>query len=1116
MVQNLTGFNPAQITEQCKKFWDNVFTNNGLVKNPDGTISVFMPNSNNVQTPYVVTKSCCDVLSSMKNENYFYDLDTQKCRWSEATSTPCGLDKPFKIVLNPKGNDGTIFYYEHDETCSLVVDFDYLFKFDCDTLGDMISTAAKPIDPSIAKNITSLQNQIADQQVICEEINSQLIYLLKEYTNLSYSITCDSFPIPSTDPRVIETPLPTKPIRTTPTQELPFKNTGFGGGLAPFSYPADTVSLSSPTKTTSVTFCLTEPNGLMEWENILGTNRYQQFIEGDPKSYTCDDVLQLSDLNNSLLLTSNTRLFIECTTPFGTKTNVKKQIDAVLILQTECNTKLTDLQTQLTNAQAAKGDIVGLCDSPIGILETLDVSMTIDVVEPNGDLTTAYEYHLFPAIGAGNLYNYLLSHGDNSGFFVCGEPNSSETWATGCTALYYEELLNEVQAESYHNPENNVSECGKIKDYFLTSLFNESGLASTQDFNNSLSTNILGSQWLHYNTTINDIDTIEMIANKKIKISLKINSSCGNFCVLIDQIALTKVCTSIEGENIFLTQSPGFKLDRIVDNKKSWLNNTSFVNREFDIRNNLGNNAIRQTDYDVNDERLIINTKEIDLDMDMAKGVETDVWCYISDNPCLLTGITICDPCLDCGNKEFQDDDCFNFQDTPVYEFMDGVFIDSITYSTSICCGDNEIDFSSLLTTDITTIKTIENFEDLITSELIDAKNRKTISSYPTLRALYERYLRSYLYCDTTSSAFDYYTMEQFANLIGNYWVDIIEQVIPATTIWGSVRIYTNTIFDEQKFKYKAYTSLLCGNPFFGVNVPSPINSTSGICVGVGVETSVITTVTDGDYKTKPTIDTCKQLCIAQMNWGSEFIGSVSIDETTNEEIELPDTNRTACWYNLPETPTFLNTFVVCGNNPTDMTISSIKINGVEKIVGTPPTISLDETNIDWISSNNLVVSACTAGSVTGITYTNFVDMLNNTFTSLGLVDYRAQISQTQRIADNNCEKHDGFYIVSPIGESFEIIVEQPIEFPLKYTNNSITVLVPWSTDFIPQYYYGMTCNVTYDNIRDIIYEVSDCIHGYVYGPCISGSRTITDTITIPAENGGLICNLHPPFIEPC
>jgi hypothetical protein len=352
----------------------------------------------------------------------------------------------------------------------------------------------------------------------------------------------------------------------------------------------------------------------------------------------------------------------------------------------------------------------------------------------------------------------------------------------------------------------NVSSCvNNVKNVLMTELLEESNI-SIIDFNSSLVSTIFASEWLHYTTYITDPVVITKIANKKIKISLNVNNSCGDFCVLIDTIALEKTCIDIDRQDIYLTQSPGFNLDRVVDNKKSWLNNDFFVNREFDVSNNLGNQSIRQTDYDVNDERLIINSKEIDLDINIAKGIEHDVWCFLNDNPCLLTGVTYCDPCTDCGNKQFQDDDCFQFQDRPIYEFMDGVYVDKNIYSQSVCCGDDTINFIELLTTDPSTIKTVENFESLMISEFIDAKNRKVLSSYPTLRAIYERYLNSKYFCDANSSAFDYVTMDQFANLIGNYWVDIIEQVIPATTIWGSVRIYTNTIFDQQKFQYRKGT----------------------------------------------------------------------------------------------------------------------------------------------------------------------------------------------------------------------------------------------------------------------------------------------------------------------
>jgi hypothetical protein len=51
---------------------------------------------------------------------------------------------------------------------------------------------------------------------------------------------------------------------------------------------------------------------------------------------------------------------------------------------------------------------------------------------------------------------------------------------------------------------------------------------------------------------------------------------------------------------------------------------------------------------------------------------------------------------------------------------------------------------------------------------------------------------------------------------IGDYWLDLLEQVVPATTIWegcdNSGKIYRNTIFDQNKFTYKKYSlNFICG-----------------------------------------------------------------------------------------------------------------------------------------------------------------------------------------------------------------------------------------------------------------------------------------------------------------
>ena len=107
----------------------------------------------------------------------------------------------------------------------------------------------------------------------------------------------------------------------------------------------------------------------------------------------------------------------------------------------------------------------------------------------------------------------------------------------------------------------------------LTSLFAESGLSGTTNgpdtFNTTLPFNGLASKWLHFHTIVTDPAIIALITNQKIKISFQINHACGDFCVLVDEIILDKNCREVTHNNIFVTQSPGFELDRIRDNKKS-------------------------------------------------------------------------------------------------------------------------------------------------------------------------------------------------------------------------------------------------------------------------------------------------------------------------------------------------------------------------------------------------------------------------------------------------------------------------------------------------------------------------------------------------------------------
>jgi len=203
----------------------------------------------------------------------------------------------------------------------------------------------------------------------------------------------------------------------------------------------------------------------------------------------------------------------------------------------------------------------------------------------------------------------------------------------------------------------------------------------------------------------------------------------------------------------------------------------------------------------------------------------------------------------------------------------------SLCDETFKSCGDVGIDLDDKLTTEMSGITTLKEFKRTVTGEFIDAKGWKTMSAYPTLRMYYERYLDSDTYCTgATSSQFNYCDMIEFSELVGTYWVDLIEQVIPSTTIWGSTYVYSNTIFDQQKFKYRRYSIFGCEEPKWEdgsgdeveAELPSPTDGEE-----LSVSGTVTTTTVDDKGHEFVTTNTCSGVWVKQMNCGSEFVGRI-------------------------------------------------------------------------------------------------------------------------------------------------------------------------------------------------------------------------------------------------
>lgn len=191
----------------------------------------------------------------------------------------------------------------------------------------------------------------------------------------------------------------------------------------------------------------------------------------------------------------------------------------------------------------------------------------------------------------------------------------------------------------------------------------------------------------------------------------------------------------------------GFTLNPVIDDKKSWVYSSGQTRQEYDF-------PMRETDYTTKRSELVLNTKEVTLWLDPAYAIECDV------------------------HKFYKNSGCYDFTNLPT-PYPINVFAKSAA----------DMSLMEFLTQSY--------------SKLINVRNRKTISAYPTLKMLYLDYLDSLEKCGEVSRAFKYSDMTQFIDYIDKSWLGLIAQLIPATTIWQSGEKYRNTIFDRQKFIYK-------------------------------------------------------------------------------------------------------------------------------------------------------------------------------------------------------------------------------------------------------------------------------------------------------------------------
>jgi len=202
----------------------------------------------------------------------------------------------------------------------------------------------------------------------------------------------------------------------------------------------------------------------------------------------------------------------------------------------------------------------------------------------------------------------------------------------------------------------------------------------------------------------------------------------------------------------------GFKLQQVVDNKKSWISTDDKVRLNTD-----GNfNAL----YYVDNEKLVLNVKNIDLFLNPAQGLVYDVW-YQSktyDYPIPESGLT-----------EYY----------PVPGGVDSTFIKPNPKQ-----------------------KTFFEFSQTFWQNMVNARNRLFITDgktggYPTLQSVFWKYIQQAENIGIPNNNYTYQKLIDYTNGINPFWMKLVEQAIPATTIWQGGTRMENSVLHRQKFMYR-------------------------------------------------------------------------------------------------------------------------------------------------------------------------------------------------------------------------------------------------------------------------------------------------------------------------
>lgn len=202
----------------------------------------------------------------------------------------------------------------------------------------------------------------------------------------------------------------------------------------------------------------------------------------------------------------------------------------------------------------------------------------------------------------------------------------------------------------------------------------------------------------------------------------------------------------------------GFKLRKIQDNNKSWVSS--------DDKLRVSTEANFNAYYFTDNENLILNVKNVDIFLNPGQGLAYDVW--------------------DQSRK-------YN------YPIPESGFTADFLFPYGV--DDTYIDPEPQT-------KTFFEFTQTFWQNMINTRNRLYSSDgktggYITLQSIFWKYIQSEQTVGLPNNKYTYQKLIDYVNALGPYWMQLIENMVPATTLWNSGVRFENSIFHRQKFVYR-------------------------------------------------------------------------------------------------------------------------------------------------------------------------------------------------------------------------------------------------------------------------------------------------------------------------